>query len=433
MKRISGPGQKRTFLSNCCQQIFIAAGLCLFLVLPLSLLSAALSSPAYAAVTAANGFSTSPAQGPVGTVITVTGSNISNGMQIQLGYTPDFRSCLVVSDSQVSAIANRTFTGSFRWPVNTGTGNFGVCIVEGGRQSFVIGSFQVLSTSPPQVSISPATPDAGRQAVVTGTNFLPAGTNVNLIWQSTDGSQRLVLGSISSDSNGAFSQTLTVPSHSSSGSYTLTASSSGGQPPALSASTTFHVNGITIAPVATPAKSASPTPVPAEAPTATSVSGAVQTTQPASEASTGKGTDLATGSDSRLLLPIALVGLLLIVLALLAGVLVVRRQRSRFATIRSNGANLGWSSSLKRDSATLPAARPVYSMDRRPLVIKNQNMEALPVQSRPVSTPVVPDSTSIPFDPTLAEAMREAQVSLFVIPRPLASEALPLEISQKQR
>jgi len=424
MKRASGPARKGISLHTHSWRYVLAAGLVVSLLAAFFAFNAAPSAPVFASahLPASPTLTSSPTQGPVGAVIAVTGSNVNqsypNGTQVQLGYTTDFFTCNAVADSQPGVIQNHSFSGWFRWPASTGTGSFGVCAsIRGSDRPSIAGNYQVLSATPAQVSVAPTTLDAGKQATVTGANFLPAGTSVNLVWQTANGGQSLSLGTVSSDANGAFSQTFSVPSRASTGSYTVVATSGGGQPPTLSATTTFHVNGITIVamptPTAQPDPTAAPSPSPTVSATATKTSGALGTSQ----STNANGNNGSTTSKASLLLPIGLIGLLLIVVALVVGVLVVRRQRA-LALVAASA-----------DLATGMSASPMFA----PGAVYQAN--ALPPPGNPgmgrSSMPAKMEASGqgraaiIPFDPGLAEAMRQAQVSLFATPRPPVGEEVP--------
>ncbi|HLI68341.1 MAG TPA: hypothetical protein VKV19_01165 [Ktedonobacteraceae bacterium] len=366
-------------------------------------------------------FSSSPSQGPVGAVIVVNGSgvNLPDGTQVDFGYIADFPTCTAATDSQPGVVHDGAFSGWFRWPSGTGTGTFMLCAAAAGsNQPFFLrgASYDVLSASAPHVSLAPATLDAGKQATVSGTNFLPGGTRVNLAWKAPGGGQSISLGSVASDETGAFTQTFTVPSKSSTGTYTLVATAGSGQPPTLSASTSVPVNGITIVAVPTPTAQPSPTAVPTTpAATATATRTNVQTNPAKNAAPTGT-------ANSGLLLVIALIGLLLIIAALAAGVLVVRRQRN-LAVNAASGGPTSWHATTDMLASTPTMPGTTYPPGSLPLAT-HAGPDSVTVP-RGLATPA--DGLSkgvIPFDPGLAEAMREAQVSLFATPRPPVAEAV---------
>lgn len=422
MERLSGQQGKGIFLHRHWWRCVLLAGLLAPLLVLVLFASPVFSTPAFAAflTPTKNSFTVSPTSGPVSAVITVTGSGafFSDGTQIKLGYTVDNHTCVLVSGGQSGVVSGGAFSGWFRWPANTGTGTFGVCASE---NSFVfqVGSYQVLSASAPRVVVAPTIPKAGQQATVTGSSFLPGGIRVNLLWRSVNGGQSTSLGSVLSNGAGTFTYTFTAPARASTGSYIVTGYVGSGSPATLSATTTFHVSGITIAAVPTSTTPASPTapptPVPTKSTTATS-RGVV------SQPTGTNGGDMA--GKTNLFLPIALGGALLIALALGAGVLVVRRQRNLVtsgptsgpllwpdaANSMPGGANMG-------GGAFTPWPGAMYPGGNQPL--GNPGMEyAAPPGPPPPPQPVRNQTAPIPFDPGLAEAMREAQVSLFATPRP---------------
>ncbi len=420
MKHASDPRRKGIFSRRHSGLCIFATGLLMSVLAVFFLPGAVSTSFAFAAphfFARAETYNSSPSQGPVGAVIAVTGSgvNFPDGTQINFGYMPTFPNCTGASDSQPGIVHGGAFSGWFRWPAGTGTGTFQLCAAANGSNQpfFLRTTYNVLSTSAPQVAVAPATLDAGKQATVSGTNFLPAGTSVNFIWRAASGGQSISLGAVSSDATGAFTQNFTVPSKSGTSSYTLTATAGSGQPPTLSASTTFPVNGITIVVVPTPTAHPSPTAVSTAPATATSTSNAVGTNRPAD---TTKNNPTTAGAG--LLLLIALGGLLLIVAALVAGVFVVRRQRGLAVAAASGGSSWSATSGMLAGGATLPGTGyPRGASTAHP----------------GLDHPTIPHGTSgggakreaIPFDPILAEAMREAQVSLFATPRPPVGEEVP--------
>ncbi|MEO7019213.1 MAG: hypothetical protein ABI234_03580 [Ktedonobacteraceae bacterium] len=370
---------------------------------------------ASAQVPTKNTFSTSPSAGPVGAVIAVSISNVSfpDGTQIQLGETTVFSSsCTVVTDSQGGTVQNKSFSGWLRWPTSTGTGTFQVCAKAGTStiSAGFAGFYNVLSATPPQVTVAPTSPDVSKQATVSGTNFLPSGTSVNLLWHAANGGQTLALGTVTSDSSGAFTQTFTVPSRSSTGSYVVTATAGSGQPATLSATTTFHVNGITIVAVPTPVAQASPTLT--ASPTAPAT--ATVSSTPVSQQTTSKVSGSVPDSSGTIL-PLVLGGLLLIVVALVVSVLFVRRQRE--LAIAASGTS-GTGGPVWSDA-------PALGLGATNIVSRITGKTAS-MRSPLFNKTTAPDMAIIPFDPALAEAMRQAQVSMFATPRPPVDEKVPI-------
>lgn len=429
MERLSGPQGtgKKFYHRRIWRCVFLAC-----LLTPL-LAVAALISPDHAFALqhtpSKNVFAVSPTQGPVGAVIRVNGSGVffSDGTQINLGYTSDYHTCNIVSGGQAGVARGGAFSGWFRWPAGTGTGTFGVCGTTGSF-TFQIGSYQVLSASAPRVSVAPTIPQAGKQATVSGANFLPGGSSVSLVWRSSSGAQSVSLGTVVSNSAGAFSQTFTVPARASTGSYTVTGIVGSGSPPVMNAFTTFHVEGVTLVAVPTPTITTDPTVVSTTAASPT----VIKTTTPHYTAPV-QPTASDFASRMSLLLPLAFGGIGLIVLALLVGVVVVRRQRTLAAAPDPNSGPLLWPEAADTlpggvnngPGAFTPWPGAMYPGGNSPS--GTPGMEYAPFASSPPPVPPVARSritAPIPFDPGLLEAMREAQVSLFATPRPPVSEEI---------
>lgn len=411
MKRVSGPPRGQGAASRgYTWRLLWAVGV----FLPLLMVCCVFFPPSSAFATSrflARTVTSSPAQGPVGAVVVVTGAGVgyADGTQIDLGYSTDFSSCTAAMDTQPGIVRNRAFSGWFRWPASTGSGRtFEVCAaVNGSNNPFFVGTYQVLSATPPQVSLAPMVPGAGKQATVTGANFLPAGTSVRLVWPAANGLPSALLGTVASDASGAFSQIITVPPHAITGMYSVEALAGTGQPPTMSASTTFHVDGIVIVAVPTPTVSLSPTAATAPSPAVAATSAVISHPSAGQAASNGPG----GGGSAQLLLSVALAGLVVVVAALITGVVVVRKQR---ALARAAPGASPW-------SGTVGAAAPGEFMPAAPYQAGPQWPFGLGRSTRPqraVSPPVQKEWEPIPFDPGLAEAMRQAQVSLFVTPRP---------------
>lgn len=425
MKHASDPTGKGISFYGYLWRFALVAGLCMC-ALVVGFSAGSVSSPSALAASVLSSqrtFTVSPTQGPVGAVIVVSSSGtfLSNGTQIDLGYvSADGSTCHVVSGGQAGVVRNHAFSGWFRWPTSTGKGSFGVCIEVDGSP-YRVGTYTVLSATPARVTVSPTTPDAGKQATVSGANFLPAGTLVSLFWRSARGGQSISLGTVSSGSSGTFTHTFTVPSRASTGSYIVTGTAGSGQPPTLSAATTFQVHGITIVAMPTPTARPSPTVAPTTAPTAPATATATKTKQ----ASGGE----KSGGKSGLILPIALGGSLLIALALVAGVLVVRKQR---ALVPTASDEFSWHGApdpaLMSAGGYVPGAGALYQMGGAPPP-ESSGMGYAPGQHGPETQPTLimgqNNGAAIPFDPGLAEAMREAQVSLFATPRPPVGEEVP--------
>ncbi len=403
-------------------QFFVA------LALIVSLLSFAFSfdvSTVSARVVIPNSVSISPSQGPVGTMISVSGSGMysSDGTRFQLGYLPPAHGCTLIPGSQSVTVENHGFNGSFQWPM-TATGNFGVCLMGDNNVTFQVATYNVLSASPAQIAVSPETLNAGTKAKVTGTSFLPGGTAVSLTWKSVDNGQSFSLGTVTSDASGKISQTFTVAAQSSTGSYMIDAVTTGTPPAALTASTHFHVNGVSIVSVSTPTvpsivATTDPSPTASSRPvvTATAPLQSVKN-QPASPARTASTEVDPVGKISPLIIAITATGFVLILIVLIAGVLLVRRHRALLVTATK--------------TTVWPDERDVIAGD---VFLSEPAYAATPTVFPTYSDPGGKDSDKVPagnqsaemfsLDPTLVEAIREAQVSLFAMPRPPVEDKVP--------
>ncbi len=184
----------------------------------------------------------------------------SNGTSVVFGYQV-YSNCSIVADSQSGSISSGSFSGWFRWPSGTAQNTFQVCAMIGSVMA-VAGSFSVLSSSPPSVSISPSTLAPNTHATITASNYYPAGTPVNFAWMS--GNTVIDnLNSINSNTSGVAILAFTVPNFSiASGSYAINATAGGGQPATLFSSTNFTYHPPVVSPSPTPNPSPTPSPTP---------------------------------------------------------------------------------------------------------------------------------------------------------------------------
>src|SRR5579883_12899 len=228
-----------------------------------------------------------PASGPTGATIAVRGSGwqgVADGTVVNFGYSSG-SSCAAstytpAATEQAAVVSGGAFSGWFLWPAKTPTGLYAVCASIGSTLA-VAGSYTVLSAAPAQLTISSSTFNVGQQAVVSGSNFLPPQTSITLTLQQLSGGARIPLGTATSDANGAFSRTYTIPANPT-GPVELIASAGSGSPPALSASVTFIVYAAPATPTPSPAPSPTPgrTITPTAGQTATPASIPTQSTQP---------------------------------------------------------------------------------------------------------------------------------------------------------
>jgi hypothetical protein len=321
--------------------------------------------------------SSSPSTGPAGTTITVSGSGWggTDGTSVSFGYQV-YSGCQTVSDAQNGVLNGGSFSGWFRWPSGTALNTFRVCAMLGNVME-VAGSFTVLSSNPPSVSISPSTVSPNNHATITASNYYPAGTQVNFAWMS---GKTVIenLNSATSNTSGIATLTFTVPGFSiASGSYSINASVGSGQPPTLFSSTnfTYHAPVVQPSPTPNPSPTLSPTPSPTQSvtPTVTASATATATTgttptvsaSPAASSQTpvtnggttsgsngGSNTGTPTGSSSNALLVGAVVAVLigLLLVGVVAALLISRRRKAARAQAKvmppkllNNAGNVPWS------------------------------------------------------------------------------------------
>ena len=238
----------------------LASSVCLATSAVLCLTTLFYSSAHATRVTITGSVVSSPSSGPVGAIIAISGLGLPDpdGEQVSFGYMIASY-CSIVPDSQASTLHDGSFSGWLRWPNGTPLDTYTVCATFGNTTA-TASTYTVLSDSAPQVSISPSLLTAGTQATITGSNYYPAGTTVQLSWETVNGSVQFSISPAISNGNGSISRTFVVPTTSlPSGSYRIIAAVGGDQPPTLSSSATFTYN----------APLPSPTPSPRPDPTAT--------------------------------------------------------------------------------------------------------------------------------------------------------------------
>lgn len=204
--------------------------------------------------------SSSPVSGPAGAKISVSGSSWSepDGEQVFLGYMIA-SSCFIVSNAQTGTFKSGSFSGWLRLPTGTSPGTYSICATFGNTTA-VANTYTVLTESSPQINISFSIQAGEQQATISGSNFWPAGTTVNLFWETTNDKVIFTIKPAVSNSSGLISRTFIVPTTITSGSYKIVANV-GGQQPTLSSSVAFTYKALI--PTPTPIPTPSPNPVPA--------------------------------------------------------------------------------------------------------------------------------------------------------------------------
>lgn len=399
------------------------AALLLIGLLAIWLLAMGSAGPALAASRDGGTLSSSPSSGPAGTVITVSGSGwtqLSDGSQVALGYSQ--QDCLLgytpASNSQPGTVEGGSFSGWLVLPGNLAPGTYKICALIGATPT-VAGSYTLLSSASPTLSISPTQVTAGQTATVTGSNFLPGGTQVTLVLQA--GNTTISLGSVTSDGQGNFTRSITIP-NGLSGSAQIKASAGSSSPATLSASVAFTINPAPIPvstsmPQATPATTPSPTPThtatptPAR-PTATADNNtnrmpaiATASTNPGSQSQTTAPAS-PTSSFSHLLpglLGTTVGGLLLF--GLLGGFVQYRQRRQKPASTRFSALNESETLPL---SSVRPATNGLQPEQSRKHGEGEHSLTAESQQEEQAST--------APTEVSLEALMRQVQSGLSVLP-----------------
>ena len=213
--------------------------------------------------------SLAPNSGPVGTTLTVQGSDWPAQSSVQFKYSdtncasPDVQN----SPNAPTATADKAgrFSASFVWPAVPHTGAWYVCPVTSDGAASSSGAFNVQSTSAPTVSLTTKGPfTLGQRITVQGLNWLPGGLTIALSLQPVKGNSSFPLeqSPISLIGSGAIGPiTVTIPGYLLPGQYMLVASA---ENEALLATTDpFEIDSLP-----TPTPTPSPSPSPSPSPTA---------------------------------------------------------------------------------------------------------------------------------------------------------------------
>lgn len=176
--------------------------------------------------------SPSSGQGPVGSHVTISGSNLPTG-SVSI-YAASQSNCSDHAQGLTTASANGSgsLSTTFVWPVSLAGGSFFVCAT--GVTSAP--SFQVLSASAPSISLSVPTIAAGESLTINGTGFvgLPDGAQILLSEIDTSGHSttflRVVVGS-----DGSFTTTWTVAATTGTMKIQAVSPQEGNAPPVLQA------------------------------------------------------------------------------------------------------------------------------------------------------------------------------------------------------
>lgn len=211
--------------------------------------------------------SLTPNIGPVGTTVTVQGSDWPAQSSVQFKYSatsctsPDVQNIPNAPTATVDKAGS--FSASFTWPAVSSTGIWYVCPVTSDGAASSSGAFNVQSTSAPTVNLTTKGPfTLGQRITVQGLNWLPGGLTIALSLQPVKGNTSFPLDQspISLIGTGAIGPIIvTIPGYLLPGQYMLVASA---ENEALLAKTApFEIDALPT-PTPTPSPSPSPSPTP---------------------------------------------------------------------------------------------------------------------------------------------------------------------------
>jgi hypothetical protein len=263
--------------------------------------------------------SPSTAQGPDGAHVTIQGSNFAGG-------SPSIFASVQADCSQPSGtlpvaptVSGGSFTATFIWPATYPVGVYYICTAGMSNSTAV---YQVLSSSPPALSLSTLTIQIGQQLTIQGSNFvgLPNNATAVTFTESSSGGGGggqppvTLPGNATVDSSGNFTLTWTVQGPIT-GPVTIRAAadSEGGNPAVLQASATVTIQA-----------TATATATVATSPTANA--GAV--------GGGGSTTTSSNGSGGSILLIIFLIVGILMAIAVIVGIVI-------YLTVRRRGPQAG--------------------------------------------------------------------------------------------
>ena len=244
-------------------------------------------------------------EGPVGANIVARIQNAGNNVTFHLAYAPSDADCTATPLTPITALSanttnnsgDRTFT--FVWPADSGIGTFFLCAQIGDTTTILQSDkpYTVRSAQPPTISVAPMpepTPTAGGSSfqvtpvasptftvggdvAITGTNFVPGGTEIN-VWitgvqvahNTKDLGDQLQItgGDKHTDTSGGFSVVVSLPVNRIDQQYihVTTTDGTASLPPTLDVAQLIRINPaaptptVTVTATNTPGAASTPTP-----------------------------------------------------------------------------------------------------------------------------------------------------------------------------
>lgn len=205
-----------------------------------------------------------PNQGPVKTLVHIQGNGWPSGSQVIISYDND-ASCAgpnlteLSPDPKPTVSSTGTFSASFPWPAVSAIGLWYICAATAAGDASGATSFDVLSLSPPSLTILTKGPFMpGKTMTVQGQNWLPGGLFIAFSFRPVGTKTSYFLDEYAiSLQNGTFSTAtpITIPSYLPPGKYVLVATM---EQQALQAQSST----ITVIATPTPTPTATPSPSP---------------------------------------------------------------------------------------------------------------------------------------------------------------------------
>lgn len=168
----------------------------------------------------------SPTSGAIGTAVTVSGVNFATNTNITIKFD---NNAITTNPATVTSSSTGSFSATITIPTGTAVGNHSISATDGTKTQSA--TFTVVATS---ITLSPTSGVAGSTTTVTGTGFV-SGATITIKIDST--TLTTTPASIVASSSGGFSASITIPSTTSSGDHTISASDTTGK----TATATFSV------------------------------------------------------------------------------------------------------------------------------------------------------------------------------------------------
>ena len=264
--------------------------------------------------------------GHVGTKVQIDGTGFNPGIiNLYTTTSNDSTKCtnsgdptnlgLTVFSTSPTVVAGQdgTFSLQTTWPDSAGSGgtSYYICATASGPSALSVNTFTV--APPVQITVMPSSVAQGGQVTVTGSNWLPPqAVNVAIV-VGNSAAPPLVTQTISSDANGAFTVSLTIPANANTGVYSVSVSAPN-EP--TSAMTIVLNDSLTVTLASTP--TSTPTPTPTAVPSVTPTPTTAPSTGTTQTSNTG-GTNINSGSSISPMLLLALggLGVLLIIVGII--------------------------------------------------------------------------------------------------------------------